>query len=87
MVITWPAKERSFPMSMQVKPVTQTADVEVKRASTKVRWPLLAEKGIQSRKAPIRITPAKPRMKILAGVSALDKKGFMRKGFFMGKDP
>ncbi len=87
MVITWPAKERSFPISMHVKPVTQTADVEVKRALTKVRGRWLAAKGTQSRKAPIRITPAKPRMKILAGVSALDKKGFMRKGFFIGKDP
>ena len=87
MVITWPAKERSFPMSIQVKPVTQTADVEVKRASTKVRWPLLAAKGIQSSKAPIRITPANPRMKILAGVNGLDKKDFIRRGFFMGKDP
>jgi hypothetical protein len=67
-------------MSMQVKPVTQTADVEVKRASRKVRGPLLAEKGTRSRKAPARITAAKLRMKILAGVRCLEKKGLMRKG-------
>ena len=74
-------------MSILVKPVTQTADVEEKRASTKVRCPLVAEKGNQRRRAPNMITPANPRMKILGGVRCLEKKGFIRTGFFIGRGP
>jgi hypothetical protein len=54
--------------------VTQTAEVEVKRASTKRRLPLLAEKGNQRRIAPVRITPAKLRINILAGERCFEKK-------------
>jgi len=54
--------------------VTQTAEVEEKRASTKRRLPFVAEKGNQRRKAPVRITPAKLRTKILIGGRRLEKK-------------
>jgi hypothetical protein len=36
-VIIWPTIDRSFPISITVRPVTQTAEAEEKRASTKVR--------------------------------------------------
>jgi len=74
MVITWPSVERSFPTSVTTRPVTQTAEVEVKRASTKRRDPLVAEKGNQRRMPPARITPAKLKTKILAGDKCLEKK-------------
>ncbi len=54
-------------MSSTVSPVTHTAEVEVKRAFTKVRGCLVAENGNQSKRVPNKITPAKPRMKILSG--------------------
>jgi hypothetical protein len=53
---------------MTARPVTQTADAAVKRASTKLRRLPLDAKGIRSRKAPIRISRAKLRIKILDGV-------------------
>jgi hypothetical protein len=61
-------------MSTTTSPVTQTAEVEVKRASMKRRGPFVAAKGNQRRKPPARITPAKLRTKILAGEKCLDKK-------------
>jgi hypothetical protein len=61
-------------MSITTKPVTQTAEVEEKRASTKRRLPFVAEKGNQRRIPPIRITPAKLRTKILAGGRRFEKK-------------
>jgi len=61
-------------MSMTTRPVTQTAEVDEKRASTKRRGPLVAEKGKQRRKAPKRITPAKLRTNILVGGRRLEKK-------------
>jgi len=47
--------------------------VEVKSASTKRRWPFVAEKGNQRRMAPVTITPAKLRTKILACERCLEK--------------
>ena len=43
-MITWPAKVRSCPMSMTASPVTQTAEADVKRASTK-ESPFVEENG------------------------------------------
>jgi hypothetical protein len=66
--------------------VTQTPEVEVKRASTKRRFPLVAEKGNQRRMAPVMITPAKLRTKILAGEKCLEKKFLIRMRIFIGID-
>jgi hypothetical protein len=65
---------KSFPISITTKPVTQTAEVAEKRASTKRRLPFVAEKGNQRRIPPVRITPAKLRTKILVGERCLGKK-------------
>ena len=54
-------------MSMTVRPVTQTAEAEVKRASTKERGFFAAEKEDHRRKAPAKTKPAKLRTKILSG--------------------
>jgi hypothetical protein len=78
MVITCPSVERSFPVSTTTSPVTQTAEVEVKRASTKRRAPLVAEKGKLRRMAPERMTPEKLRTKILVGGRRLEKKVLIR---------
>jgi hypothetical protein len=77
-VTTCPTVERSFPVSTTTSPVTQTAEVEVKRASTKRRLPFAAENGNQRRIAPVRITPAKLRTKILVGERCLEKKVLIR---------
>jgi hypothetical protein len=69
---------------MTTKPVTQTAEVEVKRASTKRRFPLVAEKGNQRRIPPVRITAAKLRMKILAGEKCLEKNVLILIRIFIG---
>jgi hypothetical protein len=61
-------------MSITTKPVTQTAEVEEKRASTKRRCSFVAEKGNHRRMAPERMTPAKLRTKILVGGRRLEKK-------------
>jgi hypothetical protein len=74
MVITWPRVVRSFPLSITTRPVTQTAEVEVKRASIKVRGPFVAENGNRRRRAPSRMTAAKLRTKILEGEKCLEKK-------------
>jgi hypothetical protein len=60
-----------------MSPVTQTAEVEVKRASTKRRCPLAAEKGDLRRRLPVRITTAKLITKILTGGRRLEKKFFI----------
>jgi len=73
-------------MSMTTRPVTQTAEVEVKRASTKRRLPLVAEKGDQRRIPPIRITPTKLRIKILGGERCLEKKFLTRMRIPIGMD-
>jgi hypothetical protein len=71
---------------MTTKPVTQTAEVEVKRASTNRRDPWGAAKGNQRRKPPARITPAKLRTKILAGERCLDKKVLILIRIFIGNE-
>ena len=73
-VITCPGTVRSFPISITTSPVTQTAEVEVKRASTKARWPLEAEKGSQRKIPPVKITAAKLRTNIRVGEKCLEKK-------------
>jgi site-specific DNA-cytosine methylase len=69
---------KSLPTSITTKPVTQTADVEEKRASTNRRFPLVAEKGNHRRIPPVRITAAKLRTKILVGERCLEKKVLIR---------
>jgi hypothetical protein len=64
---------KSLPTSITAKPVTQTAEVEVKRASTNRRWFWVAAKGNQRRIPPVRITAAKLRTKILVGEKRLEK--------------
>ena len=65
-------------MSMTARPVTQTADAEENRASTKLRCRPLAANGIRRRTAPIRIKEAKLRMKIRGGVSRREIEVRMR---------
>ena len=65
--MTWPARPRSSPTVMVDSPVTHTAEAEVKRASTHGIGALSAEKGSQSRRAPVNMTPAKLRIKIRSG--------------------
>jgi hypothetical protein len=67
--------------------VTQTAEADVNRASTKVNCPLPAEKGNQSRMAPSRITTTKLKMKILAGESCLARKVLGLICIFTALDP
>jgi hypothetical protein len=69
---------------MTTKPVTQTAEVEVKRASTKRRFPLVAEKGNQRRIPPVTITAAKLRTKILVGEKCLEKKVLILREILIG---
>ncbi len=72
MRITCPAVVRSVPTSTVASPVTQTAEADMNRASTK-RNPFVEAKGSHSRTAPARTRPAKLRMKILAGVRCLER--------------
>jgi hypothetical protein len=53
--------------------VTQTAEVEVNRASINRRGFWAAEIGKLRRIVPVRMTPAKLRTKILAGDRCLEK--------------
>jgi hypothetical protein len=84
MVITWPRRDRSFPISMTTNPVTQTADAEVKSASTKVRGSLITENEKERKMAPTKMTPAKLRTKILVGERCLEKKVLIRIRIFIG---
>jgi hypothetical protein len=68
---------------MTTRPVTQTAEVEVKRASTNLRWSFAAAKGNQRRNPPVRMTAAKLRTKILVGERRLEKKFLIRIRIFI----
>jgi hypothetical protein len=59
---------------MLARPVTQTPDVDMKSASTKVSGLLEAENGSHRARAPSRMTAAKLRMKMRAGGRCLEKK-------------
>lgn len=72
MVITWPGIERSFPRSIVLNPVTQTAEVEAKRASTKGRLALEAAKGNQRKIPPVMITAAKLTTNSRSGVAIFE---------------
>jgi hypothetical protein len=63
--------------------VTQTAEVEVNRASTNRRCPWVAEKGNRRRIPPVRITAAKLRTKILVGDKCREKKFLILKRIFI----
>jgi hypothetical protein len=76
--------ERSFPVSLTTRPVTQTAEVEVKRASTNLRGSLAAEKGNQRRIPPVTMTAAKLSTKILVGERCLENKLLIRIRIFIG---
>jgi hypothetical protein len=69
---------------MTIRPVTQTAEVEVKRASTNLRGSFVAEKGNQRRIPPVMITAAKLRIKILAGERRLEKNVLILARIFIG---
>jgi hypothetical protein len=84
MVITWPRMDRSFPISMTTNPVTQTAEAEVKSASTKVRGSFVTANGKERKMAPMKITPAKLRTKILVGGRCLEKNVLIRIRIFIG---
>jgi hypothetical protein len=58
--------------------VTQTAEVELSRKSTKRRGSLKAANGNQRRIPPIIITAAKLRTKILVGKKRLDVRVLIR---------
>ena len=58
---------------MTTNPVTQTAEAEVKSASTKVRGSLVTENEKEKKMAPTKMTPAKLRTKILVGERCLEK--------------
>jgi hypothetical protein len=64
MVLPIPVK--TVAVSTTIKPVTQTAEVEVKRASIQVIPPTV-ELGSMSNTVPTRITRRKLRIKIKAG--------------------
>jgi hypothetical protein len=64
--------------------VTQTAEVEVNRASTNRRCSWVAEKGNRRRIPPVRITAAKLRTKILVGDKCLEKKVLILRRIFIG---
>jgi hypothetical protein len=69
---------------MTTNPVTQTAEVEVKRASTNRRWFWVAEKGNQRRIPPVRITAAKLSTKIRVGERRLEKKVLILRKILFG---
>jgi hypothetical protein len=58
---------KTFPVSTITRPVTQVADVDVKRASTKPRLCVFIEEGNISRAVPIEIRMANPMIEIRAG--------------------
>ena len=55
-MITWPSVVISFPMSKVAKPVTQTAEVAMNTASTKVISPFTVTPGIESEAVPAAIS-------------------------------
>jgi hypothetical protein len=69
---------------MTIRPVTQTAEVEVKRASTNLRGSFVAEKGNQRRNPPVIMTPAKLRTKILVGERRLEKNVLVLRRILLG---
>jgi hypothetical protein len=71
-------------MSITTKPVTQTAEQDENRASTKRRGPLEAENGNQRRMPPVRMTAAKLRTKILVGERCLEKNVLILRNIFIG---
>jgi hypothetical protein len=75
---------KSLPTSITTKPVTQTAEVEEKRASTNRRFPWVAEKGNQRRIPPVMITAAKLRTNILVGEKCLEKKVLVLRKILFG---
>ena len=60
-MITWPKKDQCVAVSCTIKPVTQTAEVDVKSVWLNgVTLPSDAEMGSINSNAPKRITPKKP---------------------------
>jgi hypothetical protein len=62
-----PNELKTFPVSTTTRPVTQVADVDVKRASTNPRLCGLVAEGNMSRVVPIEIRMANPMIEIRAG--------------------
>jgi hypothetical protein len=65
---------KAVPVSTTVRPVTQTAEVEVKRAFTNPRGSPVDAKGIISRIVPIKITIANPIITVRAGDRTMDSE-------------
>src|SRR5690606_28997679 len=66
MIINCPRKVKSEEVSKTINPVTQTADVEVKTASTR-EIPSVVAFGRESKSVPIRISNRKLRINTNAG--------------------
>lgn len=77
MVTIWPANERSLPISITTKPVTQTAEVDEKSASTNLIFPLAPERGSCKRTVPTRMRVAKLKMKVRGGVKCRERKALV----------
>ncbi len=72
MMTIWPKGEKYVAVSTTIRPVTQTADVAVKKASTRERsLPGWTAMGSESRIVPNRISAAKPETSTWAGVRAM----------------
>jgi len=67
-----PKKEKQAPVSTTVSPVTQTAEVDVKRASMKEISPDVVEKGSMRRNAPASIAAIKLNIRKEAGLNLLN---------------
>ena len=64
-ITAWPYRVKAVPVSTTTSPVTQTAEVEVKSASTKPTLPLVCDHGRRSSMVPARMAPAKLPIKIV----------------------
>jgi hypothetical protein len=63
-----PNNDQNVPVSTTTRPVTQTAEVAVKKAFRKPGLlPLALEMGSVNKSAPINITAANPKIRISAG--------------------
>jgi len=74
-IIIWPVSVKRVPVSTTVNPVTQTADVAVKRASMNLSLPVADIDGRVSNVAPIKIVVANPATRIVDGERGVRPRG------------
>jgi hypothetical protein len=79
--INWPKNVRSLPISTTTSPVTQAAEVAVKRASTRVSLPLVEARGVMRSAVPRLIREANPTMLMVAGRNFL--RSFMNENLIL----